>query len=103
MKNRLIAAIGLLSMDFGTFVATVAFLPSAGSWSSSGPVSYFINSRTRWDIACAVLVAAMLFSFGLFLLLESLSVFAEKQQIDDDQQSETERQYRQSAGLAGNS
>ena len=78
MKNRILAALGLAAMDFGIFAATAAFLPQPGSWGSNGPLSYFINSRTRWDIAWTVLVAAIIFSVGLFLLLESLGVFTGK-------------------------
>ena len=78
MKQRILAALGLVLMDFGIFAATVAFLPSAGSWGSTGPCTYFINSRARWDIAWSVLAAAAIFSIGIFLLLESLGVFTRK-------------------------
>jgi len=65
-------------MDLGIFATTVAFLPRPGSWGHSGPWSYFINSRTRWDIAWAVLAASILISIGVFLLLEALGIFQEK-------------------------
>lgn len=78
MKNRTRAALGFAAMDFGIFAATVGFLPRPGSWGSTGLLSYYINSRTRWDIAWTVLVAAMIFSVGLFLLLESLGAFTDK-------------------------
>lgn len=77
MKKRTVAGIGLLLMDLGVFAAVAAFLPRASSWGHSGPWSYFVNSRTRWDIAWAVLFASILFSAGVLLLLDSLSVFKE--------------------------
>jgi hypothetical protein len=77
MKKRMLAGLGLLLIDVGVFAATLAFLPSVRSFGSSGPWSYFVNSRARWDIAWTVLVATVITSVGLFLLLEALSVFKE--------------------------
>ena len=77
MKKRMLAGMGLVLIDIGVFAATVAFLPSARSWESTGSWSYFVNSRARWDTAWAVLVAATIMSVGLFLLLEAMSVFKE--------------------------
>jgi hypothetical protein len=79
MKNRIIAAVGFILVDMGIFLTTVAFLPRPGSWGHSGPWSYFINSRTRWDIAWAVLVASIFVSAGLFLVLEALGAFKKGQ------------------------
>jgi hypothetical protein len=76
MKKRKLAALGLLLIDLGGFVMTVAFLPRRGSWGHSGPISFFINSRDRWDIAFAVLVALLLVSAGVFALFECRGVFS---------------------------
>lgn len=75
MKKRLLTSIGLLLLDVGVFLATVAFLPRKGSFGFSGPWSHFINSRTRWDIAWCVLGAAVAFSVGAFLLMEAMGAF----------------------------
>ncbi len=78
MRNRLIAAVGFIFVDTGIFLTTVAFLPQPGSWNHFGPWSYFINSRTRWDIAWTVLVASFIASIGIFLLLEALGAFGKE-------------------------
>jgi hypothetical protein len=78
MTKRKLAVIGLLLIDFGGFVMTTAFLPRRGSWGHSSPVSYFINSRDRWDIAFAVLVALLLISAGILALMELRGCFREK-------------------------
>jgi hypothetical protein len=45
----------------------------------SGPLSYFINSRQRWDIAWGVLVAAVVVSAGIFLLMKACGVFDQEE------------------------
>ena len=79
MKNRVLAAIGFIIIDLGIFASKVTFLPKRGSFGHSGPWSYFINSRARWDYAWGALVAAILISVGIFLLLEALGKFREDQ------------------------
>jgi hypothetical protein len=75
-KTRLLAATGLLLMDLAVFAATAVFLPrNVGMFHQVGLVSYFANSRMRWDIAWGIFFAALLFSAGVFLLLEALGVF----------------------------
>lgn len=76
MKRRFTAILGLLLADLGIFIATCSFLPQRGSFGHSGLWSYFINSRSRWDIAWGVLVAAMVLSTGVFFLMESFGAFA---------------------------
>lgn len=68
----------LLFINLGIFVATVTLLPRRGSWGSSGPISYFINSRDRWDIAWGVLVSSIILSIGIFVLLYAKGVFEQK-------------------------
>lgn len=76
MKKKTTAAIlGLLTTDLGIFIATCVFLPRRGSWGHSGPLSYFINSRQRWDIAWGVLVAVIVVSAGAFLLMKAFGAF----------------------------
>ncbi len=83
MKARLVAIAGLLLIDAGFFAATCAFLPQPGTFGHSGPWSYFVNSRARWDIAWTMLVAAILISLGTFLLLEALGAFTQKRRSID--------------------
>jgi len=68
----------LLFINLGIFVATATLLPRRGSWGSSGPISYFINSRDRWDIAWGVLVSSIILSIGIFVLLYAKGVFEQK-------------------------
>ncbi len=68
----------LLFINLGIFVATVTFLPRRGSWGSSGPLSYFLNSRARWDIAWGVLVAGIILSIGIIFLLYAKGAFEQK-------------------------
>jgi hypothetical protein len=68
----------LLFIDLGIFVATVTLLPRRSSWGSSGPLSYFLNSRDRWDIAWGVLVASIILSIGIHLLLCAKGAFEQK-------------------------
>jgi hypothetical protein len=75
MTNRLLTGMGLLLVDLGVFLATVAFLPRKGSFGFNGPWSHFINSRDRWDIAWCVLVAAITCSVGVFLLMDGIGIF----------------------------
>ncbi len=75
MSKRLMAGLGLIAVDIGVFVATCAFLPQRGSFGHSGPLSYYVNSRARWDIAWAVLLAAIFLSIGAFLLMDALGAF----------------------------
>ena len=70
--------LGLLTTDLGIFFMTCVFLPRRGSWFSNGPLSSFINSRQRWDIAWGVLVAAIVISVGIFLLLKACGVLDEE-------------------------
>lgn len=80
MENRIMAAVGFFLVDMGIFLTTVAFLPQPESWSHSDALSYFINSRTRWDIAWTVLLASIFVSAGLFLVLEALGAFRKGKQ-----------------------
>jgi len=79
MTSRFLALLGLILVDLGVFAATVVFLPRAGTFGYSGPWSYFLNSRDRWDIAWGVLAASALLSAGLFLLLDALGAFKDDQ------------------------
>lgn len=79
MTRAKTAILGFLVTDLGIFLTTCVFLPRRGSWGSSGPLSYFINSRQRWDIAWGVLVASLVLSVGVFFLLKSLGAFDERQ------------------------
>lgn len=78
MKKRILAASGLILVDLGVFLTTVAFLPRSGSFGYSGTWSYIVNSRTQWDVAQIVLVASLVVSVGIFMLLESLGAFRDK-------------------------
>lgn len=71
-RIRLIVALGFVNL--GLFVTTAAFLPrpSSFSWSTGNPLSYLINSRTRWDIAWLVLVASILASVGVYLFITAV-------------------------------
>ena len=68
----------LLFINSGIFVATATLLPRRQSWFSNGPISYFINSRDRWDIAWGVLVSSIILSIGIFVLLYAKGVFEQK-------------------------
>jgi hypothetical protein len=76
--KKIPTAIALLFFDLGIFVGTITFLPRRGSWGHSGPLSYFINSRTRWDIAWGVLIAVLFLSVGVFLLIQASGAFDRK-------------------------
>ncbi len=78
MKNRLLAGIGMLLVDLGVFMVTIAFLPRRGSFGFNGPWSHFINSRANWDIAWTVLAAMFICSLGVFLMMESFGIFHSK-------------------------
>lgn len=69
------AILALLFANLGIFVGTAALLPTKGSWGSSGPISYFINSRARWDVAWGVLVACLLVSIGILLWIQARGGF----------------------------
>ncbi len=78
MKNRLFAGIGLLFIDFSVFIVTIAFLPRNRSFGFNGPWSHFVNSRTHWDTAWTILAATLVFSLGLFLVMEGCGIFNSK-------------------------
>ena len=85
MKKRVIASVGLLLTDLSIFAVTSTFLPLRGSFGHSGPWSYFINSRYRWDIAWGVLVSAVILSIAAFLFLEAFGAFeTRRKRIDSD-------------------
>jgi hypothetical protein len=75
MTKQKWVVLGLLLFDLGGFVMTVAFLPRKGSWGHSGPISYFVNSRNRWDIAWAVLLALVFMSAGVYAFLQAKGFF----------------------------
>lgn len=68
--SRARLVLSLIFINAAVFVATAAFLPrsSSFSWKTGVPFSYFINSRDRWDIAWAVLLASALASAGVYIL-----------------------------------
>jgi len=68
-KSKFIIALG--TFNAAIFVLVTLFLPRAGSFSYSNPVSYFINSRTDWYVAFGVLIATSLISCGVYLLVDS--------------------------------
>ncbi|MBT3381585.1 MAG: hypothetical protein HN742_31255 [Lentisphaerae bacterium] len=78
MKSKTLVALGLLMTDLSAFVLTVVLLPRRGSFRFSGPLSHFINSRGRWDIAWGVLIAAVILSGGVLVLLEGFGVFGKE-------------------------
>ena len=78
MRTRILAALGLLLADLGIFITVCTLLPQRGRFGHSGPWSYFVNSRDRWDIAWGTLVAAVVISAGAFMLMESLGAFRGK-------------------------
>jgi hypothetical protein len=78
MRKRVFTALGLLLLDASVFAVTTVFLPRARSWGHSGRWSYFVNSRTRWDLAWGTLVAMLLLSTGAFLILEAFGAFERK-------------------------
>ena len=85
MSKRTLTAISLGLMNMGIFIGTVVFLPSPSSWTSyGGPISSFINSRTDWDVAWGVLVATVVFSVGIFLMLEALGAFGRSPRDTED-------------------
>ncbi|NNC89720.1 MAG: hypothetical protein HKN82_14790 [Akkermansiaceae bacterium] len=73
--RKLPTAVALLLIDLGIFLGAITFLPRRGAWGHSGPLSYFINSRYRWDIAWGVLVTAVILSIGIFVLLAAAGAF----------------------------
>ena len=86
--NKYFTALSLLMMNIGIFVGTTVFLPRNGSFGFSGPLSYFINARARWDIAWGVLVATLFLSLGVFLWLKARGVF--DQEVVDQRSRERE-------------
>lgn len=77
-KPKFIAALGFFNA--AVFLMVTLFLPNAGSFSYSDPVSYYVNSRTDWHIAFGVLISTILISCGLYLLIGS---FQKKPQEDE--------------------
>lgn len=71
---------GTILLNLGIFIGTIALLPQKDAWSSEGPLTYFVYSRDRWDIAWGVLIATMLISLGVFLLLQAKGAFIEYRQ-----------------------
>lgn len=82
---------GLLLIDLGIFLGTVVFLPERGVWSSSGPLSGFINSRARWDIAWGVLAAALILSAGVYALIGATGTFDRNSEKTQDPDSDENR------------
>jgi hypothetical protein len=75
-RIRMLTATGLLLMDLAVFAAASVFLPRAmGMIGWHNALGHFVNSRERWDIAWGVFLAAVLFSAGVFLLMEALGAF----------------------------
>ena len=68
-KSKFAFALGLFNAAI--FLLVTLFLPRAGSFSYSNPVSYLINSRTDWHMAFGVLIASVLISWGIYLLVVS--------------------------------
>ena len=69
----------LLFFNMGIFMATITFLPRRRSFGHNGPISYFFNSRDRWDIAWGLLIASICLSLGIFFLLQAKGLFEKKQ------------------------
>lgn len=69
----------LLFFNLGIFTATITFLPKRSSFGYHGSISYFFNSRDRWDIAWGILLASICLSLGIFFLLQAKGVFEKKQ------------------------
>lgn len=72
-RARMLTATGLLLMDLAVFGAASVFLPRTmgmNTWHNA--LGQFVNSRERWDIAWGIFLAAVLFSAGVFLLMEAL-------------------------------
>jgi hypothetical protein len=78
MTKKTAAILGLLITDLGILLATCVFLPRRGSWTFHGPVSNYINSRIRWDIAWGVLLSAIVVSIGVFFLMKAFGAFDQK-------------------------
>lgn len=85
MKKKA-TAFALLFLNLGAFLTTVTFLPRRGSWGYSGPISYFINSRDRWDIAWGVFVAGLALSFGVYLLIQASGAFERRESSGSDEE-----------------
>lgn len=68
MMNNKNPVPGLLLLNLGVFFTIAAFLPRAGSYSYSGPISEFLNARMHWDIALVATIGSTLFSTGFVLL-----------------------------------
>jgi hypothetical protein len=68
-KRKFITALALFNT--AVFILATLFLPSAGTYRFSGPISKFINSRTDWHVAFLVTVASILISWGIYLVLLS--------------------------------
>ena len=64
--GRKLAALVLFNL--GVFLAIAAFLPRAASYSSTGIVSEFINSRLHWDIAVLATLASTCITTGAVVL-----------------------------------
>lgn len=69
-RNRLLWS--LLPINSSVFIFSSLLLPKAGTFFFSGPVSYYINSRTDWHIAFVATSASILFSVGIYLALTSM-------------------------------
>ena len=69
-RNRLLWS--LLPINSSVFIYSSLLLPKAGTFFSSGPVSYYLNSRTDWHIAFVATSASILFSVGIYLALTSM-------------------------------
>jgi Na+/H+ antiporter NhaD/arsenite permease-like protein len=75
-RTRMLTAIRLLLMDLAVFAGASVFLPrTMGTISWHNALGHFVNSQERWDIAWGVFLAAVLFSAGIFLLMEALGAF----------------------------
>lgn len=81
--KRVPTACGLLLINLGVFLATVAFLPEGGSFSFSGPLEYFVNIRSRWDIAWCVLGATTALLVGVFQLMAASGAFAGRPELGE--------------------
>lgn len=80
----------LLLINLSVFIGTMTFLPRRGSWFSHGPISSFINSRGRWDIAWGILLASLILSVAVMLILHAKGAFDEKPEASEQDTGESE-------------
>jgi hypothetical protein len=66
MKRSVIIA--LILINLGVFFGATAFLPRALVFSSTGPISHFINARNHWEVAILITLSSTCITCGIAAL-----------------------------------